>query len=104
MSYFSLKNILFVFLANITICFSFLASYACDDLSLLGNPSIKIDWHEGLDDSFQGPDDPETVFEIDENEYLILSKIIHGTEVVVAVHNSFVGEKEVRGFLIPTPE
>lgn len=76
----------------------------CKDINFKGNPSDRLDWHEGLDDTFQGPDDPETVFEIDESEYATFSKTIHGTEVVVAIHNSFVGKTEVNGFAIPTPK
>ena len=96
-----LKKIIFIILLVNYFGFS---SYACVDLSLPGNPSIKIDWHEGLDDSFQGADNPNTVFEIDENTYVTFSKILHGTEVLVAVHKDFVDKSEIKGFKIPTPE
>ncbi len=93
-----------IILTVVFFSFGILSSISCDDLSILGNPAVKTDWHEGLDDSFQGPDDPNTVFEIDENEYVTFSKLIHETEVLVAVHKEFVGKTEIKGFKIPTPE
>lgn len=92
-----------IFIMALINCFQF-ASNACDDLSLPGNPSIKSDWHQGIDDSFQGPDDPNTVFEIDEDKYVTFLKLIHGTEVLVAVHEDFAHKSEIKGFKIPTPE
>jgi predicted metalloprotease with PDZ domain len=97
------KPILLFLIVNIFL-FSCFACYACEDISLPGNPDVKIDWHEGLDDSFQGPDDPETVFNIDENEYITFSKVLHGTEVFVAVHKDFKDKSEIKGFKIPTPK
>lgn len=84
--------------------FTLFPGLACEDLSLLGNPAGKIDWHKGLDETFQGPDNPETVFNINENEYITFSKLIHGTEVLVAVHKDFASETEIKGFKIPTPQ
>ena len=75
-----------------------------DDISFPGNPQTKIDWHEGLKDGFQGPDDPNTIFEIDSSSYLVKSKNIHGTNVVVAIHNSLIGIKDIDGFPVPSTE
>ena len=97
------KSICLILTVNLLFSTLF-ACHACDNLSLLGNPNIKMDWHKGIDDSFQGADNPDTVFEIDENKYVVFSKLIHGTEVLVAVHKDFVGKNEIKGFKIPTPE
>lgn len=91
-------------LVLVPLFFSNFICFACDDLSLPGNPDTKVNWHVGLDESFQGPDDPNTVFEINENEYLAFSKVIHGTEVIVAVHKDFKDKTEIKGFKIPAPE
>lgn len=98
------KSILVISIINLLLFFSCFSCRACDDLSFPGNPSTKIDWHKGIDSLFQGPDDPNTIFEIDENKYITFSKLIHGTEVLVAVHKDFADKKDIKGFTIPTPE
>lgn len=97
------KTVIFNFI-TVFLSINCLFCFACDDLSLPGNPPVKTDWHEGIDDLFQEPDNPETVFEITENEYITFSKLIHGTEVIVAVHKDFDGQSEIEGFKIPAPE
>jgi hypothetical protein len=97
------KSILVIFV-SIAIFLNSFSCKSCIDKSLPGNPEIKLDWHEGLDDSFQGPDDPKTVFEINGDEYITFSKMLHGTEVLVAVHKDFTDKSEIKGFKIPTPE
>lgn len=98
------KEIKTVFLVFLFLCSSTIINkgFCLDDPSCHGNPGEKIDWHQGLD-GFQGPDDPETVFEIDGETYWIKSKTIHGTEVLVAIHKSLTKVRDINGFSIPTP-
>lgn len=99
-----IQKIIICLILIICLLFNFYSCNACADISLAGNPETKIDWHEGLDSTFQGPDNLETVFNINEDEYITFSKIIHGTEVLVAIHKEFIDKNEINGFKIPTPE
>ncbi len=75
---------------------------ADDDLADPGLPAQKRDWHEGTPIRWQGPHDPDTALEVDAADFVVQRRMIHSTEVVLAVHRSLSGISSVQGHPIPT--
>lgn len=71
---------------------------SCDDLSDPGNPPVKTDWRQGL--KYFPPD----YFDYDTESYLVQTQTIHGTTVLVAIHESLVGISDIQGFPVSTPQ
>jgi hypothetical protein len=89
---------LFLFVAGSLLFFPITSKAAIDDLSDPGNPAIKTDWRLGLREF------PANFFDFDPTAYLVQTQTIHGTEIVVAIHNSLVGIADIQGFAVPTPQ
>jgi hypothetical protein len=70
----------------------------------LGNPAQKLSWREGVKELWQGPDNPETAFDYDEESYWVQSRAIHGTTVMVAIHKSLAERTSLQGHRLPAPQ